>query len=716
MVIAIQDAILQGSLVVFAAGNDADHSANDIGFVTYPGNQSQVIPLLLTVAASDRNDSQANYSPTSFHLDLAAPSHTAYDCQIPGEGFNVWTIDIPGSDGYNPHNDNPNSTCDNPPGGNLTEVLPSSGTNHLSYSARMGGTSSSAPQIAGIAALMLSVNPCLTVQQLHDILLSTADEVGGYNYNWNPAQPGFSLQLGYGRANAFQAVQTALAMYEPGVDLYIKDVPADLGIEPDTYAQYTWVSEDIWVREFQDGQTEHQDGIEWVSGVPVYVYVRVANKGCTASNGIDEELKLYWAKAATALTWPDYWDGSITVPALMGEPVGSQTIPPVNPGEEVLLSFEWYRPDPTVYDGINAQPWHFCLLSRIEAATDPMYNELPSGMWNLGFNVEQNNNIASKNISIVNVVPGMAGGGWPDDKVVGATIAIGNATDQPGTYTMELGNPREYAGNAITEEAEVRVTLDPLTWLKWEQGGSQGENIEIYRDERYQLLITGSPAYIKNLSFHPHERGLMAVSFNFLTRELSGKSEFKYDVVQRDAISNAILGGEQYIVRIPPREGFMADAGEDEEVDKNAQIELHAEDIRESAIYNWYDPTGELLYTGSDLTVTADITKKYKLEVIAGSDGLKDYDEVEVKVRSASLTNISPNPSNDLITVTYDPQQVNSAYLMVNMPFTGYTNNYILDLNDTQIQIDVSAYPPGAYGVILVADGQMVDELGLVVN
>lgn len=95
---------------------------------------------------------------------------------------------------------------------------------------------------------------------------------------------------------------------------------------------------------------------------------------------------------------------------------------------------------------------------------------------------------------------------------------------------------------------------------------------------------------------------------------------------------------------------------------------------------------------------------------------VKDYDEVEVKVKSASLTNISPNPSSDQITVSYDPQQVTSAYLMVNMPYTGNTNNYILDLNNMQIQIDISAYPPGVYGVILVAYGQMVDELGLVVN
>lgn len=711
MISAIQDAIDQGSVVFFSAGNSANHAGGSNGSVGFPANAN--IPLLLTIVASDRNDQQADYSPTDTEMDLAAPSHTAYSCHISTEGFNIWTMDIPGSDGYNQYHGGPG--CGAPPNGNLNEVLPSSGTNNLSYTGRMGGTSAATPEVAAIAALMLSVNPCLSVQQVHDILRSTAEQVGGYDYQWNSADAGHSKELGHGRANAFHAVQTAQAMYNPGIDLYVKDVPDDHGIEPDMVAEFLWVSDDIWIRENMDGQTVHESP-EWMAGVPVFAYVRVTNKGCTATLGVDEELKLYWAKAATALTWPDYWNGSITSPQLMGEPIGTVTIPALGPGEEVLIPFEWYRPNPDDYIGINNEPWHFCLLARIDAVTDPMFDEQQTGMWNLGYNVEQNNNIAWKNISIVNITPGMAGGGWDNDKLIGATVAIGNATDVNDKYCIELTNPAEYSGNAITDEAEVRVTLDAVAWEKWEQGGKQGENIEIYNAERHQLMIKGSPAYIKHLAFDPHERGLLDVSFNFLVKKLSGKSEFTYHVVQRDDACELALGGEKYTIRIPSRDGFEADAGDDKEVPKDEDVELHADDIQEGAIYNWYDPSGELVYTGKDLTVTADITKKYKLEIIAESDGLKDYDEVEVKVKSASLTSISPNPSHDLITVGYDPQLVSSAYLMVNMPYTGYTNNYILDLNNTQIQIDVSAYPPGVYGVILVADGQMVDELGLVVN
>ncbi len=46
-----------------------------------------------------------------------------------------------------------------------------------------------------------------------------------------------------------------------------------------------------------------------------------------------------------------------------------------------------------------------------------------------------------------------------------------------------------------------------------------------------------------------------------------------------------------------------------------------------------YDQSGNLIYSGKDFTVSPEITEKYKLEVIAELDGVKDYDEVEVKVK-----------------------------------------------------------------------------------
>lgn len=213
---AIQFAVTQGRggrgcVVTFAAGNSARRSVGNNGYVAFPGNVN--IPGVFTVGASDRNDQQSDYSPSSdlsssFNqvIDVTAPSHRAYNPAhyfpdpggIVGETFEVWSMDIPASSGYNPW---PTGSLVPP---SVGEVLPNTGTNYLAYTARFGGTSAACPQVAAIAALVLSVNANLTQQQVFDIITSSADKVGGYTYTSNQ-----SNELGYGRVNAYGAVVLA---------------------------------------------------------------------------------------------------------------------------------------------------------------------------------------------------------------------------------------------------------------------------------------------------------------------------------------------------------------------------------------------------------------------------------------------------------------------------------------------------------------------------
>ena len=137
----------KGCVVVFSAGNTANRVNNDFGYVAFPANCLN--EAMITVGASDRNNQVAKYSPNGNKISVVAPSHKAYPIQISGENKEVWSMDIPGSSGYNPNE-------------STGEVLPSSGTNHLSYTGRFGGTSAACPQIAGVSALMLSVNPTLS--------------------------------------------------------------------------------------------------------------------------------------------------------------------------------------------------------------------------------------------------------------------------------------------------------------------------------------------------------------------------------------------------------------------------------------------------------------------------------------------------------------------------------------------------------------------------
>jgi subtilisin family serine protease len=227
IVTAINYALNNNCVVIFSAGNTANHTDNNNGYVQFPANVN--ISGVITVGASDRNDYQANYSPTSSLIDIVAPSHKAYPCQISGETFEMWTIDIPGDNGYNSWHES--GICYNPP--QIGEVLPNSGTNYQSYTTRFGGTSHSCPVVAGVAALILSVNPDLSYMDVFNILTSTADKVGGYTYS-----NGRCNQLGYGRVNAYAALKAVCPLSGPtlvcssGSSYSIQNVP--------TGATITW--------------------------------------------------------------------------------------------------------------------------------------------------------------------------------------------------------------------------------------------------------------------------------------------------------------------------------------------------------------------------------------------------------------------------------------------------------------------------------------------
>src|SRR5690606_31444361 len=160
---------------------------------------------------------------------------------------------------------------------------------------RLGiGTSGSAPIVSGLAALIFSVNPNLTPAQVKDIIKTTADDIYHIPYN----QP-YIGQLGTGRINAFRAVKTADCMVNPtpGLDLAMQNSNLDDFVEPDTQTEVLWQSDDIWVRNQDDGDliAVHQNP-EYHPSNPNYVYVRVTNNSCDTPSGNDN-LKLYWAKA-----------------------------------------------------------------------------------------------------------------------------------------------------------------------------------------------------------------------------------------------------------------------------------------------------------------------------------------------------------------------------------------------------------------------------------
>lgn len=645
----------------------------------------------ICVGASDKRNRQAEYSPNSRHIDVVAPSSSSTNDNDPfyfSSGvLDVWTMGKNSEDGNS---------------GSNAPLLPNFGPESTFFTGRYGGTSAATPMVAGVVALVRAANPCLNNLQVKKVLTQTADKIGTFNYNWSNEKPGHSKDVGYGKVNALKALQAAQQMNSASLDLMIKDVSNDFGHEPDTIAKHLYISEDIWVRNNPDGFTKQwHEPPQYAPNTPIYVYVRITNKSCIDAFSGDS-LKLYWAKAATALSWPNHWNGSIISPALMGDTIGAKAIDTLIAGTEKIIAFSWQPPDPTNYVNINSEPWHFCLLARIISPIDTMTVHEDSLLWR---NVRNNNNIAWKNVSIIKKMP--ANGNHNASHRPGAVVAVGNDSPNEKTITIKLIEDEQRNASSIFEAAEIRIVMDDDLFAIWQAGEEQLQDIE-YEGER-TFLIVGEAPEIQNLTFSENERATLHIGFNLLTEEAANDQVYYLYAEQYEAQN--FIGGEQYLVDLGKRPAFYANAGIDETINSGETIQLQAYTIGEPATYNWYNLAGNLVYTGTDTSFIPQQNETYTLEVIANYDGYKDYDEKKVNIRQFYLNGIFPNPAENGVnlTVNYQANSAASAYINLVNVNTNVSNTYVLNLTNNSISIPLQNLAPGTYFIQLFCNGQQQD-------
>ena len=162
-------------------------------------------------------------------------------------------------------------------------------------------------------------------------------------------------------------------------DIWIADPLPDNGIEPNIVSANIWNSPDIWVRNQQDGLTQHQN-VKFSQDN--YVYVRARNIGyATATN---TTIEVYRTQASTSNIWPTGW--------LL---VGSANIPTLTPSNSQIVSIPWASGD-------IPNPGHYCFYARAINVSDPFHIiEGPNAVTNT-FN---NNNIAWKNFNVIGLLP-----------------------------------------------------------------------------------------------------------------------------------------------------------------------------------------------------------------------------------------------------------------------------------------------------------------------
>lgn len=333
-------------------------------------------------------------------------------------------------------------------------------------------------------------------------------------------------------------------------DLWSADTPADLGDEPNNVSTTFYESDDIWVRRQQDGTTnqDHENPIYRPSGPPNYVYVRVRNRACGAAGS--GTIKLYWAKASTALSWPAPWDGSVMTPALMGRLIDSKPTGSVPGRGSVVLEFPWNPPNPADYSSFGADKTHFCLLSRIETtSTTPYGMTTPEGS-DLGANVKNNNNIVWKNITVAETDTSGGKVGW---------VTVGKLAKVKDDWQMKLvfTEPREiiqYKPNhkvprSIFKWGMVEVNLGSNLFKRWHDGGAKGAGIKALT--RYSIAVLKRDAWIGSFKLKPGELFTIGVRFKPSKDLQHGNYIFFFHVVEYAVAGRKqqVIGGQKFVIK-----------------------------------------------------------------------------------------------------------------------------------------------------------------------
>jgi hypothetical protein len=578
------------------------------------------------------------------------------------------------------------------------------------------GTSFASPMVAGVAALMYAINPTITPDEVRSILMQTAENI----YHIPENQPYVGL-LGTGRLNAYAAVLQAKCLANPtaGLDLMMQNSDDDFGVEPDVNTDVIWDSPDIWVRNQDDGILyQTSEDLHFVDNqTPVYVYVKVTNNSCETSTG-NEILELYWAKGGLSQQWPNVWQGNVNLDpnTPIGNPVNQNPqnpllpayIPSLAPGESTILEFPWQPLDPDAYANLGFEkPWMFCFLSKIVASTttgpmaDPL--EVIEGS-NAALNTRNNNNIAYKNATVINVA------NQPDS----GSIVVGNVGNST-SITSDI----EFFTNTIDDDnvwqdAEVRVELNQDLWNLWQNSGGQFSDVRVIDPIQRIIQLTANNASLNNIAMPSDVWGVATLGVNFLVNQVGAQEDYRIHVQQLESTTQEVLGGFSYtFFRDNQRQNF--NAGTNRVSNSDGSETFYVEDINEEAIYNWYDEDGILIYSGSDFTISNMIAQEYKLEVIAETDGHKDYKTVETEDKRV-IESISPNPATTSTIVSYQVATGDNAYVRLTHSVSGVFYNYILDSQNSSLTIPTQNLAQGTYVVNLIANGTILDAKQLIIN
>lgn len=252
----------KGCVVVFAAGNDG-------GALAYPANSN---PYIIAVGAmtpsGERKKQNDNYNIGG-----------TYWGSNYGQGLDIMA-----------------------PGVNIPTTIPQGYMG--SFCSNFGGTSAACPHVAAVAGLVFSINPNLTQKEVADIIESTTQKVGNYNYDSIAPNDTWNMEMGYGLVDAYAAVKKAqLSLIEIEGSTYLCDTSCYYVRNVPDSATIEW--------HFERGRNLLYDTIGTSTVDSVFVGIKITGPTPIIPGDIKGEKPRWWNDPGNQL--PQYATLSVTV-------------------------------------------------------------------------------------------------------------------------------------------------------------------------------------------------------------------------------------------------------------------------------------------------------------------------------------------------------------------------------------------------------------------
>jgi hypothetical protein len=245
-----------------------------------------------------------------------------------------------------------------------------------------------------------------------------------------------------------------------GVDLYIRDASDDPGIDSYTGSVF-WNSPDLWIRNSDDNGTLHQNP-EY--GQDNWFYACVRNRGTNTARTFVVTFNVKtWA--GTQFTYPGDFLPCIAATVGLNLP----------PGESRVVKARWPK------GMVPAPGTHACWLASVYCPSD----KSPAGR-----HVWEHNNLAQKNLVIVNVHP---------DSLVLLPVQIGSLT-QPTSeiYRIEIRRPLQWSRLAVSLEhhdpelvRKLYRSTEALSSQQQSSGSFLGQELRLIEPARIEISARG---------------------------------------------------------------------------------------------------------------------------------------------------------------------------------------------------------------------------------